>query len=230
MNFYETEVIEVKRETSDCWSVKLNIPEGFTWKAGQYNLWKFADYQVAEGDKPMRVFSIASAPEDGYLMFATRIAEKHTSWKEILKTQLKAGDKMMVAKANGTFAFNMDRDRSFALAGGIGITPIRALIKHWSENPCPDHRFTLVYTDARKEYCFEEDFKEIEKKMPNLKLVYTWEIEDTNSLLKAYSEENGNNAEYLIAGSPGMNAAITETLKGFGIEEENIKTDNFMGY
>ena len=45
-----------------------------------------------------------------------------------------------------------------------------------------------------------------------------------------YAKANGNEAEYLVAGSPGMNKAFTERLEGLGVKAENIKTDVFMGY
>lgn len=230
MTLYETKVREVIKETSDCYSVKLDIPDGFTWKAGQYTMWKFVDYQIADGDKPARVFSLAAAPEDGYIMFSTRIAETHTSWKDIVMTQLKPGDRMLVAKANGSFDFHMGMKKSFALAGGIGITPIRSLIKHYSENNVDDHEFTIIYSDDRGEFCYTEDFKEIQEKMPNLKLHLVSDRDKMNKLMEDYVKENGNTSEYLIAGSPGMNAAITGVLEGLGVNEDNIKTDNFMGY
>src|ERR1041384_6875639 len=59
-------------------------PEGFVYKAGQ-----FADYTLinpaetdAEGN--MRGFSLASAPYEDFLMFATRIRD--TAFKRVLKT------------------------------------------------------------------------------------------------------------------------------------------------
>lgn len=231
MKLYETEVLSVTKETSDCYSVKIKVPEGYTWRHGQHAIWKFVDYKVADDDKPMRVFSIASAPEDGFLMFTTRIAEKHTSWKDIVMTKLKPGDKIEVAEAKGTFDFDIEgKEKSFALAGGIGITPIRSLLKHYSEHNPENHKFTVIYSDDRGEFCYCEEFKEWESKMPNLTFNCVSSRDEMNALMDAYVKENGNTSEYLIAGSPGMNAAITEVLEGKGIEKENIKTDNFLGY
>ena len=45
-----------------------------------------------------------------------------------------------------------------------------------------------------------------------------------------YAKANGNEAEYLIAGSPGMNAAFTKQLQELGIKDSNIVKDEFFGY
>lgn len=230
MDFFETKVIDIVKETSDSYSFKLEIPQGFTWEAGQYTMWKFVDHKVEEGDRPVRVFTIASAPEDGYLMFTTRIAEDHTSWKNILLNDLKVGDKMMVAKAKGEFNFHGNYKESFVIAGGIGITPIRSLLKHFSENNNEDHKLVVLYSDDRGEFCYKYDFKEITDKMPNLELMFICDRDEFTAEVEKYAKEKQNNAEYLIAGSPGMNKVFSEKLEGLGVNKDNIKVDNFMGY
>ncbi|MDO5027290.1 MAG: FAD-dependent oxidoreductase [Tissierellia bacterium] len=230
MEFFETKIIDIVKETSDSYSFKMEIPEGFTWEAGQYTMWKFGDHQVEEGDRPVRIFTIASAPEDGYLMFTTRIADPHTSWKDILLHKLQVGDKMLVADPKGDFNFHGNYKESFVIAGGIGITPIRSLLKHFSENNKDDHKLVVLYSDDRGEFCYKRDFKEIVDKMPNLELIYISDRDKFTEEVKKYAEEKQNNAEYLIAGSPGMNKAFSEQLQSYGVKEENIKLDNFMGY
>lgn len=230
MEFYEAKVIEIEKETSDSYSFKMEIPQGFTWEAGQYTMWKFKDHEVEEGDRPVRVFTIASAPEDGYLMFTTRIDKEHTSWKDILINKLQVGDIMLVADAKGEFDFHDEYKESFIIAGGIGITPIRSLLKHYSENNNTDHKLVVLYSDDRGEFCYEDDFKEMTDSMPNLELIYISDRNEFTDRIKAYAKEKQNTPEYLIAGSPGMNKFISGVLTELGVSEDNIKVDNFMGY
>lgn len=229
-NMYETEVIDIVKETSDTYSVKMNVPEGFTWEAGQFTMWAFKDHQVAEGDNPTRVFTIASAPEDNYLMFTTRIDEKHTSWKDIVLNDLKVGDKILVRNANGKFRIHNEYKNSFIIAGGIGITPIRSLMRHLVDNNDLDHKFIVLYSDDRGEFAYKEDFAKITDALPNLELVYISDRDEFNAKVEEYAKETQNNAEYLIAGSPGMNKAFATKLESLGVSEDNIKTDNFQGY
>lgn len=208
----------------------MEIPEGYTWEAGQYTMWKFKDHYVEEGDKPIRVFTIASAPEDGYLMFTTRIAEEHTSWKDIALKDLKIGDKMFVAEARGEFNFHKEYRESFVIAGGIGITPIRSLLKHVSVHNNPEHKLVVVYSDDRGEFCYGDDFKKIAEEMPNLELIYISDRDQFTNKVKEYAKEKQNESEYLIAGSPGMNKFFSGILEEQGVDPANIKVDNFMGY
>lgn len=230
MELFKTKVREIIKETSDSYSVKLDIPEGYTWKAGQYTMWQFEDYTVEPGDRPSRVFSIASAMEDGFLMFTTRIGEEHSSWKNIVLKDLRPGDYMKVAKANGSFDVHEYVQNSLAMAGGIGITPIRSLLKHYSVHNIKDHKFTVLYSDNRGEYCYVDDFEKFQEEMPNLKLVFLKSIEDFNKKIEEYVLEKQNDSEYLIAGSPGMNKAVSENLVKLRVKEDNIETDNFIGY
>ncbi|MGN0709882.1 MAG: ferredoxin--NADP reductase, partial [Anaerovoracaceae bacterium] len=149
MEFKDAVLTKIVRETTDSYSFIMDIPDGYEWKAGQHVLWKIKDYKVDEDDKDSRIFTIASAPEDGFLMFTTRIGEKHTSFKDILLNKIKPGDIIQVANPLGTFGFASDAEKSFIIAGGIGITPIRSLMKHELSVHRPGHKITLLYSDSR---------------------------------------------------------------------------------
>lgn len=230
MNFFEIVLKEIRKETGDSYSYVFEIPEGYSFKAGQHAAWKFKDHKVGEGDRETRVFSIASAPEDGYLMFTTRIADPHTSYKEILLNQIKVGDSMYIADARGDFNFHNEYEKSLVIAGGIGITPIRSILKSWSHNNQPNHKLVVLYSDDRGEFAYKEAFDQITAAMPNLELRLISQREQFMEGVDEYAKANGNTAEYLIAGSPGMNKAFKERLMGMGVEENNIKLDNFVGY
>lgn len=212
MEDYKVKIIDIVKETSETYSVKFEIPEGFAWKAGQFSNWKFLD-----GDE-IRIFSIASIEEEGYLMFTTRIAKEHSDWKEIL-LEKKVGDYMTTSPAKGRFAIG--KDRSLAIAGGVGIAPIRALAVEK-----PDTKLTIFYLESCKEYCYKEEFD----KMENIEIIYLNNREELYTEIEKYVEEYQNTSEYLVAGSPGMNKGISNRLKEMGIEKKNIKMDNFIGY
>ena len=231
MEFKDAILRKIVKETSDSYSFIMDVPEGYTWTAGQHVLWRLKDYKVAEGDRDSRVFTIASAPEDGFLMFSTKIGEKHTSFKEILLNQIKPGDIIQVAKPLGSYAFDPEKDLSLIIVGGIGITPIRALLKHEMTNHRDGHKITVLYSNSTDEFAFRDFFtNEVTPAIPGIEFNYITDRAAFTGGAEAYAKEHGNDAEYLIAGSPGMNDAFTDQLQGLGIDEANIKKDTFMGY
>lgn len=230
MKFFEAKVIDIVKETSDSYSFKMEIPEGFTWESGQHTMWKFKDHQVEEGDRPIRIFTIASAMEDGFLMFTTRIAEFHTSFKNILLHELKVGDVMLVAEPKGDFTIHGEYNKSLVIAGGIGITPIRSILKHLQSNNMENHEVVVIYSDDRGEFAYNDTFKEMTESMSNLTIHHVSDRDIFMKEVDEYVAANGNQAEYLVAGSPGMNSFFTSKLVGLGVEEDNIKVDNFQGY
>ncbi|WP_130836172.1 ferredoxin--NADP reductase [Lachnoclostridium sp. Marseille-P6806] len=230
MNFFEARFTRKIQENSDSYSFVMEIPDGFSWKAGQHALFRLTDREVAEGDRDSRVFTIASAPEDGCLMFTTRIAEPHSSYKEQLLRGLAPGDVLLVAPALGDFDLHFEKERSLIVAGGIGITPARSLLRHYSEQGAGEHLVSVFYSDNRGEYVYGDFWKETERKMPGLEIRLFSDQDEFTNRVKTYAAEHGNAAEYLIAGSPGMNSFFTKLLGELGIEKENLLTDNFMGY
>lgn len=230
MKLFDTKITKIIKETSDSYSFVCEIPEGYTWKAGQHALWELEGIKLPEDEKKNRIFTIASAPEDGFLMFTTRIAEKHSPFKDALLNEVKEGTKVKIAEALGNFAFGKDAKKSFVIAGGIGITPIRSLLRDFSEKNDEKHEITVLYSDDRGEFAYKDFWKEIEPKMPNLDLKLISDRNEFTDSVNDFAKKVGNDSEYLIAGSPGMNAAFTETLTGLGVDKKNIITDNFMGY
>lgn len=231
MKFYEAKVTEIRRETPDIYSYIMDIPEGFQWKAGQHVLWKLKDHEVDEEDRDSRVFTIASAPEDGFLMFTTRIGEKHTSFKEILLNRLKTGDTILVASPLGDLSIDTEHYKAtLIIAGGVGITPVRSLLRSYIESPAEGHDITVLYSDAGGKYAFEDFWDLVRTKAPDIDLRFLTKRDEFTGLTDEFAKAKVNDAEYIVAGSPGMNDSFTERLEYLGIKSENIKKDVFMGY
>lgn len=230
MEFKDTVLLEKKQIAHDSYSFKMTVPEGYTWKAGQHVLWRIPGYQVDEGDKDTRVFTIASAPEDGFLMFATKIGELHTSFKEILLNKIEPGDAIQVAAPLGTFGFSSEKDKSLIIVGGIGITPIRSIMRHELDAHRDGHEIHMLFSEAGGDHPFGDFFREADQQLADYSVEFVTEVDVFTGKVAEYAKANGNEAEYLIAGSPGMNAAFTKQLQELGIEDANIVKDEFFGY
>lgn len=230
MEFKDTVLLEKKQIAHDSYSFKMTVPEGYTWKAGQHVLWRIPDHKVDEGDKDTRVFTIASAPEEGFLMFATKIGELHTSFKEILLNKIQPGDTIQVAAPLGTFGFSPEKEKSLIIVGGIGITPIRSIMCHELDAHRDGHEIHMLFSEAGGDHPFGDFFREADKQLADFSVEFVTEVDVFTGKVAEYAKANGNDAEYLIAGSPGMNAAFTKQLQELGIEDASIVKDEFFGY
>lgn len=230
MEFRNAILKEKKQIAHDSYSFKMTVPEGYSWKAGQHVMWRIPGYEVDEGDRDTRVFTIASAPEDGFLMFATKIGDLHTSFKDILLKKIEPGDTIQVAEPLGTFGFNPEKEKSLIIVGGIGITPIRSIMRHELDSHKNGHKIHMLFSEAGGDHPFGDFFREADAKLEDFSVEFVTEVDVFTGKTAEYAKANGNEAEYLIAGSPGMNAAFTKQLQELGIKDSNIVKDEFFGY
>lgn len=146
IEFHSLRVIEVRRETADAVSIRLEAPEEakrhFAFKAGQH-LTVRRDFG---GEDVRRNYSLCVSPAEGQLKIGVKkiAGGVFSTWAN---EQLEAGDTIEAMAPHGSFTWNFDPAASrhyAAFAGGSGITPILSLMKTALETE-PRSRFTLCY-------------------------------------------------------------------------------------
>src|SRR5262249_10352458 len=118
-----------------------------------------------------RSFSIASAPFEQDLIFATRMRD--TAFKRTIKT-LKVGSEIQISGPMGSFTLHTDASRpAVFIVGGIGITPFRSIILNATRQKLA-HKLFLFYSNRRPEDApFLEELKNVEQSNPNYKFIGT---------------------------------------------------------
>ncbi len=222
------ELQEIKQETSDVYSFIFNRPKDFKWKPGQHGVFKFTDREITEG-KDFRIFSFASINKEDKILISTRIVDEPSEFKKNL-LKLKPGDVMTVDGPMGKFTIKDYDKPSLIMAGGIGVTPIRALVKDIYHNNIKTKDIKVLYSDDRGEFAYTDTLKTAAENSEGLELVFISDRNEFTDKIDAYAKENQNNSLYYISGTPGMTSFFKEKLTGFGVNEENIITDSFMGY
>src|SRR5215470_8616602 len=125
-------VVEIRQETPTAKSLTLDLPDWTTHLAGQH-----VDVRLTaeDGYQAQRSYSIASPPGDKHLMLMVeRIEDGEVS--PYLTDELRVGDRIELrGPIGGYFVWDANDERNnnsplFLIAGGSGIVPLMAMIRH----------------------------------------------------------------------------------------------------
>lgn len=215
-------------------------PSGFDFRPGQAADVTLVNPPESDAEGNTRTFSIASAPFEDQLVFTTRMRD--TAFKRSLKT-IPLGSAVKLDSAMGSFTLHKNSAKpAVFLAGGIGITPFYSMIRQADHDRAP-HKLYLFYSNRRPEdAAFLENLLNLEKTNPNFRVIATmtdlarskgtWHGEtgwiDKDMLSKYLGDLAG--PIYYIAGPPAMVAGMREMLVASGIDEDDIRTEEFPGY
>jgi ferredoxin-NADP reductase len=240
MPIYKTKLKRKEEIATGTMAFHLEKPEGFAFKAGQ-----FADYTLinpietdAEGNT--RGFSLASAPYENDLMFATRMRD--TAFKRVLRA-MEIGTEIALDAPYGSFTLhNNTRIPAVFLTGGIGVTPVRSIVLQAAHDNLP-HNIFLFFSNRRPEdAAFLDELTEAQKKNPNYTLVGT--MTEMQSSARKWDGETGYITKvmlvqylgdltlpiYYVAGPSSIVSAMRKTLNEAGVNDDNIRTEEFSGY
>jgi ferredoxin-NADP reductase len=215
-------------------------PAGFTFKAGQFVEVTLIDPTETDTEGNARAFSIASAPHEDVLMVATRMRD--TAFKRVLAA-MEVGTTARIEGPFGNLILHNNSARAAVLlAGGIGITPFRSIVLHAARERLPHHLF-LFYSNRRPEDApFLEELRDIEAQEANYRFVgtitepeksrYPWLGETgfiTADMLSRHLQ-GAVSPVYYIAGPPAMASGLRAMLNSSGVDDDDIRTEEFAGY
>ena len=221
---------EVARGT---WAFRFARPPGFEFRAGQA-----ADLvlPVARDPDARHAFSIASAPHEPELHFATRMRE--SAYKQVLGS-LPVGAAARLDGPFGSLTLHKDLSRAAVLvAGGIGITPFRSMARQLDrERPARD--VLLVYSNRTAgDAAFLAELQSYAERNPRFRMVATMTEDGAASGetrfvgARTLAEWSGglDRPVWDTAGPPAMVAAVRAALAEAGVDELDVRSEDFAGY
>lgn len=219
---------EIRRETTDCSSFIFEPQRPLTWQAGQY--FKYTLPHTDPDDRgDSRYFSISSAPQEGRVMLTTRFADRRSSSFKRALRNLKPGDVIVADELDGDFVLNDPRRDYIFVAGGIGITPFRAILLDLDQRDEPIH-VSLLYANRNDEFPFKAELQHLREKHARLHIEYF--VRPTRideEVIRQYQERLRDPLIY-VSGPEPMVEAFDKMLAQMGIPESKIKNDFFPGY
>jgi len=238
---YETVVLATEPVADGTLAVHLAKPAGFTFRAGQAVDVTLLEPAENDAAGSTRALSIASAPADEQLTVATRVRQE-SAFKRSLSA-LRRQAKVRIEGPTGSLTLHKNPAKpAVFVAGGIGITPFLSIAQD-AASTAPQHKLHLFYVNRRPEdAAFLAPLRELTHTNPNFHLIATmtqlklshqpWHGETgkvTTSLIGKYVGRL-HGPIYYIAGPPAMVAATREALIASGIDEDDIRTEEFSGY
>lgn len=218
----------------------LEKPEGFTYKAGQFADFTQIDPPQTDAEGGVRGFTLASAPYEDDLMFATRMRD--SAFKRVLE-DMTPGTELTFDAPYGSFILHNNQSApAVLLTGGVGVTPARSIILQAAHDKRP-HRITLFLANRTPEVAmFLDELKAVEQTNPNYTFVATmtqmdrsdqpWDGERGHidaAMLHRHVEDIAAPIYYLC-GPRGMVGGLKKVLGEAGVDDDNIRTEEFSGY
>jgi ferredoxin-NADP reductase len=236
-------LVKLKRRTEvaeGTMAFSFEKPAGFLFKAGQFLEFTLMSPPETDAEGDGRAFSIASAPHEEMLMIATRMRD--TAFKRVLGSMPLESEVKVEGPFGDLVLHNNQARAAVFLAGGIGITPFRSMVVRAAKEQLPHHLF-LFYSNRRPEDApFLEELKGLERANPKFKFVGTmtemaksrrsWDGETGFLDYKMLSRylQGAASPIYYIAGPPAMVTALRDMLNHAGVDDDDIRVEEFSGY
>lgn len=225
-DFRSTLVLKRREKlSSNIYGFWFDLVRHVSFKPGQYLEWTL-DHAKPDKRGIRRFFTIASSPTEKEILLATRISDPGSTFKKELMA-MDEGQEITVSKISGDFVMPKDKEIKIAfIAGGIGITPFRSMVKYMLDEKESRDIYLLYAAKNKEDFVFQDIFSDAEKN--GLKTIYIEGAIDTEKI-------ETNIPDYLnriiyVSGPEPMVEAMSETLRYMGVKKNMIKTDFFPGY
>jgi glycine betaine catabolism B len=229
--FVPLRIVETRDESASIRTFRLSRPTGFDFVPGQ-----FLTVQVTVGERRhVRCYSISSAPEnEEYLEISVR---RQGLVSGLLHAAVKTGDTVHARRPAGHFVYPFGDDRPLVLlAGGIGVTPLMAMVRH--AVAADRHRSIALLYSVRHagDVAFRADLEQLERRHPRLRVVITVTGQRAASGLRhgridaaVIRDAVANPLEsiYMICGPLPMIDATRSMLGALGIPSEQVRFEAF---
>lgn len=224
----------------DIFDFVFNSNGKLNFKPGQYLEWTLG-HKNPDSRGVRRYFTIASSPLEEGIRLGVKFYDLGSSFKKKLKS-LKLGDVMTASQLAGEFTLPMDPTKKMVfIAGGIGITPYRSMVKYLLDTN-QKRDIVLFYSNRIPSEIFYKDVLDEARQRLGIKTVYT--LTDTSQVPlgwegkvgyvdgKMISEEvlDYGDRMFYLSGPHSMVIAFKKTLKVMGIKKGQIKIDFFPGF
>jgi len=220
----EIAFISKNKEKDQIYTYIFNAKNVKAWKPGQHGIFFITHKKIK---KSIRPFSIASTKNEDSIVISTKITDNPSEFKQALES-LKPATTMTMRGPVGPLYIRENKP-TLLVAGGIGITPHRAIIKDIIEEKKTKQPVVLLYIDSQNNHIYIDELKAFDShNHVQIKLVDNRHafINEINDFVGKYN----NDGRYFLSGKKAMVKDIKKYLKKLNIKSKYIYKDVFYGY
>jgi ferredoxin-NADP reductase/Na+-translocating ferredoxin:NAD+ oxidoreductase RnfD subunit len=230
------------RLTPDSVDFVFQPNQKLSYKPGQYMEWTLTHPKTdTRGNR--RYFTLASSPTEPDIRIGVKFYKQSSSYKQAL-LEMTPETPIVAAQIAGDFVLPKDPGQKLVfIAGGIGITPYRSMIKYLLDRG-EARPITMLYSaKTPNDFAYKDIFEQARLEI-RLKVVYA--VTDKSAFLPdrdTHSLPGRINAEvikrevpdyqqrlFYISGTQAMTKDMQDILVSLGVPRHQIKVDYFPGY
>jgi len=224
----------------DTIEIMLPLQKQLAFSPGQYMEWTLP-HEKPDSRGNRRYFTIASSPTEKVLRLGVKLYPAGSSYKKAMG-EADVDTPIVGAQLSGDFTLPKDPHQKLVfIAGGIGITPFRSMIKYLLDVKQARPIVVLYSNKTADEVIYRDVLDEAQRRL-NIRTVYalTGEASRQPNWLgrlgridaKMIAEEVPDFVErvFYLSGPQEMVRAYEDTLRGMGVAARQIKTDFFPGF
>jgi ferredoxin-NADP reductase len=202
----------------------------FAFIPGQYMEWTLG-HSKPDDRGNRRYFTLASSPTEKSIRVGVRFSDASSTFKKTL-LGMTPGSTIVAGQRSGDFVLPEDPGQKLVfIAGGIGITPFRSIIKYITDTN--ERRDIVLFYCVRSESeIVYKDVFEAAEKLTGMKTVYIITQRDgrlDRNKMAAFVPD-WNKRMFYLSGPNSLVNGFSATLRDLGVHESRIKTDFFPGF
>lgn len=224
----------------DIYELVFQTPRKFDYKPGQYLEWTLAHQRVdTRGNR--RYFTISSSPTEDDLRVGIKFYPQSSSYKRRM-FELNQGDSVSIVSLAGDFTMPDNPAKKLVfIAGGIGITPFRSMLKYLLDTNQQRDIVVFYVNKNASEIVYQDILFSAQSKL-GIKTVYILSDKDnipvnwqgkvgriTPEMISA-EVPDFKERKFYISGPHSMVDAYKTSLKKLHVPGSQIITDYFPGF
>jgi len=230
-------LLEVEQISNRVFNYVFQPERPFHFLPGQYMEWTLDNVPYdSRGNR--RTFTIASSPTESSVQLGLKYQEPASMFKATF-AQLRPGDIIHASQLAGNFTLNGNENRKLVfIAGGIGITPFRSMIKYIVDKNITVDIVLLYVVGDPNEFAYTTLLHAAHVQGVKLIPIITNPAYHADGAITAKLNDSlviklvpdYNERLFYISGPSNMVDATQELLHALHIPRTHIKTDHFSGY